>query len=83
MQYISSTEAKQTFSSLVEKAQREPVMVRKKNRDVAVVLSVQDYERMRKADIKEFQEFRKNIGLTAEQQGLTEAKLNEILAEEG
>jgi prevent-host-death family protein len=74
MQYISAT---------VEKAQREPVMVRKKNRDVAVVLSVQDYERMRKADIKEFQEFRKNIGLTAEQQGLTEAKLNEILAEEG
>jgi prevent-host-death family protein len=40
MQYVSATEAKQTFAAVVEKAQREPVVIRKQNRDVAVIISI-------------------------------------------
>ena len=42
MQFISDTEAKQKFASILDKAQREPVIIRQENRDVAVVLSIEE-----------------------------------------
>jgi prevent-host-death family protein len=80
MQYISATETKQTLAAVVEKAKQEPVIIREQNRDVAVVLSFEEYQRMLVANIQEFQQFRKNMGLKAQEQGLTEDKLNELLA---
>lgn len=80
MQYVSATEAKQTFAAVVEKAQREPVVIRKQNRDVAVIMSMEDYQRITEANIQEFQQFRENIGRQAQERGLTEDKLNELLA---
>jgi prevent-host-death family protein len=80
MQYVSATEAKQTFAAVIDKAQREPVIIRKQNRDVAVIMSIEDYQRLTQANIQEFQQFRENIGRKAQERGLTEDKLNEILA---
>jgi prevent-host-death family protein len=80
MQYVSATEAKQTFAAVIDKAQREPVIIRKQNRDVAVIMSMEDYQRLTQANIQEFQQFRENIGRKAQERGLTEDKLNEILA---
>jgi prevent-host-death family protein len=80
MQYVSATEAKQTFAAVIDKAQREPVVIRKQNRDVAVIMSIEDYQRLTQANIQEFQQFRENIGRKAQERGLTEDKLNEILA---
>lgn len=79
MQYISATDAKQSFSATIDLAQREPVVIRRQNRDVAVVLSPQDYERMRKINLEDFQQFRKRAGQYAKERGLTEAVLNGIL----
>ncbi|MFM7850824.1 MAG: type II toxin-antitoxin system Phd/YefM family antitoxin [Flammeovirgaceae bacterium] len=80
MQYVSATDAKQSFGATIEKAQREPVIIRRQNRDIAVILSAQDYERMQRFNIEDFQQFRQRMGAYAKSQGLTEAKLKAILA---
>ncbi|MEB3338074.1 MAG: type II toxin-antitoxin system Phd/YefM family antitoxin, partial [Leptolyngbyaceae bacterium] len=80
MQVVSATEAKQAFAAVIDKAQREPVIIRKQNRDVAVIMSMEDYQRITRINIQEFQQFRENIGRKAEERGLTEDKLNELLS---
>jgi prevent-host-death family protein len=79
MQYISATDAKQAFAATIDMAQREPVIIRRQNRDVAVILSVQDYARMQRVNLEDFQQFRKRMGEYAEAQGLTDVRLQEIL----
>ena len=78
MKYVSATEAKQTFAAVIDKAQREPVIIRKQNRDVAVIMSMEDYQRITRINIQEFQQFRENIGREAQERGLTEDKLNKF-----
>lgn len=80
MKTVSATEAKQTFAAVIDKAQREPVIIRKQNRDVAVIMSIEDYQRLTQANLQEFQSFREKIGHKAQARGLTEDKLDEILA---
>lgn len=80
MQFVSATEAKQTFAAVIDKAQREPVIIRKQNRDVAVIMSIEDYQRLTRANLQEFQLFRENLGQKAQERGLTAEKLKEILA---
>jgi len=57
MQSISVTEAKQRLAALLDAAQREPVTIRRQNRDVAVVLSPREYDRLRALNASEFQGF--------------------------
>lgn len=80
MQYISATDAKKTLGSVIAKAQREPIVIRKQNRDAAVIISPEDYERLTRLNIEEFQQFRAKVAKTAVERGLTEGKLNELLA---
>ena len=80
MQVVSATEAKQAFAAVIDKAQREPVIIRKQNRDVAVIMSIEDYQRLVPTNLQEFKSFRQEIGRKAQERGLTEDKLNEILA---
>jgi prevent-host-death family protein len=47
MHYVTATEAKQQFAVLLETAQREPVVVRRQKRDIAVILSAEEYDRLR------------------------------------
>ena len=81
MQTFSATDAKQAFALLLEAAAREPVMIQKQRRDVAVVMSVADYRRLTRANIEEFQRFCDRVGAEAERRGLTEQKLSELLAD--
>ena len=81
MQYITATEAKQRLAAVLDAAQREPVMIRRQNREVAVVLSPREYERLRGMNISEFEQFCDKVGKDAASRGLTEQKLAKILAE--
>ena len=71
------------LAALLDAAQREPVMTRCQNRDVAVILSPQGYDRLRALNTDEFsttllRSHRRACGL----RGMTEEKLAEILADE-
>ncbi len=81
MQYVTATEAKQRLAAVLDAAQREPVMIRRQNREVAVVLSPREYERLCGMNILEFEQFCDKVGKDAAGRGLTEQKLAEILAE--
>lgn len=79
MKTVSATEAKQRFAALLDAAQREPVVVRRQNRDVAVILSAEEYDRIRGAHIDEFDRFCDRVSAQAKARGLTEEILADIL----
>jgi prevent-host-death family protein len=81
MRHVSATDAKQTFSAILDAAQREPVVIRRQRRDIAVVLSVQEYEKLTALNIAEFQRFCDRIGERAAERGMTEDRLAEILSD--
>ncbi|MXX75062.1 MAG: type II toxin-antitoxin system Phd/YefM family antitoxin [Holophagales bacterium] len=83
MRTVSATEAKQRFAAILDAAQHEPIMVRRQKREVAVVLSPRDYERLRALNLRELDEYCQRIGAQAAERGLTEEKLAEILDDAG
>lgn len=82
MRSVTATEAKQGLASVIETARKEPVIIQRQKRDVAVVLSVEEYERLTRLNVAEFQQFCDRIGARAHQAGLTEERLNELLADD-
>jgi prevent-host-death family protein len=80
MRTVSATDAKQNLAALLDTAQREPVLIRRQKRDVAVLLSPQEYDRLRALNIEEFKRFCDEVAARAKGRGLTEEKLAEILA---
>lgn len=81
MRYVSATETKQRLAAVLDAAQREPITIRRQKRDVAVVLSAHEYQRLRAANSEEFQRFCDRIGERAAARGLSEEKLESLLAE--
>lgn len=82
MRHISATDAKQRLAALLDAAQREPVVIRRQNRDVAVVLSSAEYDRLRGLNVAEFQEFCDRVGRKAVERGLTEKRLAALMSDD-
>ena len=81
MRYVSATEAKQRLAALLDTAQREPVTIRRQQRDVAVLLSTEDYARLTRANVEAFERFCDEVGARAKERGLSEDKLAVLLTE--
>lgn len=81
MPTMSATQAKQNFAAMIDAAQREPVRIQRHERDVAVLLSAEEYERMNRERWAEFDRLSALAAAQAKANGLTEEKLQEILAE--
>ena len=79
MKTVSATDAKQRLAALLDAAQREPILIRRQNRDVAVIMSAEEYERIRGAENDEFEKFCDRVGAEAVKRGLTEEILADIL----
>lgn len=79
---VTASEAKQGLAGVLEAAAREPVVIRRHSRDVAVVLSMQEYERLSRLNVAEFQRFCDAVGEKASAAGLTETRLSELLADD-
>ena len=83
MKFVSATEAKQRLAALLDAAQREPVMIRRQKRDVAVILSPQEYDRLRAINVEEFERFCDRVGQQAAARGLSEDELGAIVGDDG
>jgi prevent-host-death family protein len=82
IRYVSATEAKQSLGALLDTAQHEPVTIRRQKRDIAVIVSPRDYERLHRLKVRELLDFCEKIGAEAIANGLTEEKLAELLADD-
>ncbi len=82
MRTVTASEAKQGLASVIEAAAREPIVIERQKRAVAVVLSMQEYERLVRLNVAEFQRFCDQVGVSAKDVGMNEAKLAELLADD-
>ncbi len=83
MRYVSATDAKQGLAAVLDDAQREPVVIRRQKRDIAVVMSMHEYERLTTLNLAELDRFCDRVGAEARARGLDETKLAEILSDAG
>ncbi len=83
MKTIPATEAKNRLGAVLDAAQREPIVIRRQDRDIAVLLSMADYERLRSANVAALLELRDEVAAEAAAAGLTEERLAELLNDDG
>ena len=81
MKTISAMDAKNRFGQLLEAAQREPVTVTKQGRPTAVMMSVEDYRRIRGAARDRLFDTIRQMQAEAAAAGLTEEVLEKILSD--
>lgn len=82
MRTITAIDAKNRFGQLLETAQREPVTVTKQGRPAAVMLSVEDYQRMCGIARDRVLDSVRQMQKEAVAAGLTEEALDELLKDE-
>jgi prevent-host-death family protein len=82
MKRVAATEAKNRLGAILDDAQREPIVIQRQERDVAVVISMTDFERLRSANLQAFFEARNELAAEAKRNGLTEKKLKALLEDE-
>lgn len=82
MKEIAAREAKNRFGHLIDAVQSGPVRVTKNGRAVGVMMSVQQFERLRGAAWERLAKTMDDVGGEASANGLTEARLEALLADE-
>ena len=82
MKEIAARDAKNRFGTLLDAAQSAPVRVTRKGRAVGVVMSMQQYERLRGSAWERLAATMDALGEEALAKGLTGARLEELLADE-
>jgi prevent-host-death family protein len=82
MKTVAATDAKNRLGAILDQVQSEPIVIRRQDRDIAVVLSMADYERLRVGNIQAFLDLRNQVAAEAAANGLTEERLNELLADD-
>jgi prevent-host-death family protein len=79
---MSATHAKQNFAAMIDAAQREPVRIQRHERDVAVLVSAEEYERIHKLRVQQLIRLSDEMGRYAESQGMTDELLEQLLADD-
>jgi antitoxin Phd len=80
MTVVTASQAKQAFASIIEAASREPVIIQRHEREVAVVMSMDEYRRLSGLAVAEFRRVADAVATSARSRGLTPEKLDELLA---
>jgi prevent-host-death family protein len=79
MKSIDEAEARARLDELLDEAQRQPLAIRREGHEIAIVLSVAEYERLRVAAISEFLALRNNVASEASAAGLMDEQLTTLL----
>ncbi len=82
MKDIAARDAKNRFGHLLDAARNAPVRVTKNGRPVGVMMSIEQYDRLRGVAWKQLTETMDRIGAHTEGSGLTEDVLDALLADE-
>ena len=82
MRDITAREAKNRFGQLLDAAQQSPVSVTKNGRAVTVMLLTELYDQLRGAAWERLAATMDAMGEEATARGLTEAKLDALLADD-
>ena len=80
MKSIGEAEARARLDEVLDEAQRQPIAIRREDREIAIVLSVAEYERLHVAAISEFLALRNDVAREASAAGLTEEQLTTLLS---
>lgn len=83
MQTITANEAKTHFGELIDRVQREPVRVTRRNRVVGVMVSAEDYAAMRDFYADRLARTLRETAAEATGKGLTASELARLLSDEG
>ena len=70
------------FLALLDAADSEPVLIQRDEKDAAVILSAEEYRRLRASELEAFHDLCVRMSAHAQATGLTEEKLAEILADD-
>jgi PHD/YefM family antitoxin component YafN of YafNO toxin-antitoxin module len=79
MKRVTEAEAKERLDEILDEAQREPLVIHRLERDMAVVLSIGEYERLRTANVQAFLDLRNQVAAEAALNGLSEQQLADLL----
>lgn len=82
MATVSATKAKQNFAALLDQAQREPVRIQRHERDVAVILSAEEYERLQQFRVQTLLHMTEETGRYAASRGMNDEVLEDLLTDE-
>lgn len=82
MNEMTAREAKNRFGQLLDAARRSPVSVTRNGRAVTVMLSTELYDQLRSAAWDRLTATMDAMGEEATARGLTEAKLDALLADD-
>ena len=82
MKEIAAREARNRFGHLLDAARSAPVRLTKKGRPVGVVMSMRQYERLRGAAWDRLTDTLDRLGAEVAARGLTDARLDALLADD-
>jgi prevent-host-death family protein len=80
MKFIEEAEAQARLGEILDEAQRQPIVIRRRGQDTAAIVSIADYERLRLADVSAFLQARNDAAQEAAEHGLTEERLKGLIA---
>lgn len=78
----SASEAKQNFAAMLDAAAKQPVVIRRHDRDVAMVISPEEYQRLHALNVERLLALCDEIGAQAKANGMTEEILEQLLADD-
>jgi antitoxin Phd len=80
MPTVSATHAKQNFAAMLDQSQREPVRIQRHERDIAVIVSAEEYEKIHQMRVQELLRLTEETGRYAASKGMTDELLEQLLA---
>lgn len=82
MQTMTANDAKVRFGELIDRVQREPVQVTRRNRVVGVMVSADDYAAMREFYADRLTRTLRATAREAAENGLTQSELDRLLSDD-
>jgi hypothetical protein len=76
---MTIAEAQAAFDKVLESLAEDSVVLKRGDDDIAAVISIEDYDKLRRLKVEEFLSLCERVGRQAESRGLSEEKLAELL----